>query len=394
MSQNEFRLIKIPDVAESIPLTAGVGGAFLQIVRGFSIWFWLIVGLPTFLAALYFFVIASDVYMSESRFIVRAPGRQAASGILGTLMQSAGMERAPEDAFAVESFIDSRDAVRKLEQGNNLRAVFGRPEGDFLNSFPAWWWGNSFEALYKHYQRFVVVTIDSATGVTTLQVKAFRPQDAIAINAALLHYSEQLVNALNVRAEQDAVSQANREVELTETRLAEIQKNITAYRNHEGILDPKLTSGSIYGALNGAMVARIATQTQLAELERNSPGSPAIPSLRARLAALNAQLSGTMRSVTGENNSVAGKLSGYEKLELSQEIAAKLLASATLSLQTARQDARAKHLYVEHIAEPNLPDYPLFPRRIFYFLITVASSLIVYGIAWLLFASIREHGDA
>jgi capsular polysaccharide transport system permease protein len=142
------------------------------------------------------------------------------------------------------------------------------------------------------------------------------------------------------------------------------------------------------------MIARIATQTQLAELEQNAPGSPAIPSLRARVAALNAQLDGTMRSVTGSGSSVAGKLGGYETLELSKEIAGKLLASATQSLQTARQEARAKHLYVEHVAEPNLPDYPLFPRRLFYFLITMVSALLVYGIAWLLFASIREHGDA
>jgi len=391
MSQNEFRVTRIADDALGAPLAGG--GLLPRIARRFSIWFWLIVALPTVLAAVYFFVIASDVYMSESRFIVRAPGRQP-PGLLGSLMQSTGMQTVSEDAFAVESFLGSRDAVHKLEQGNDLRAVFARPEGDFINSFPTFWWDGSFEALYKHYQRFVSVTIDSATGVTTLQVKSFRPEDSRAVNAALLHYSEQLVNALNIRAEEDAIRQASREVELAEIRLAEIQKDITTYRNRESILDPKLTTGSIYNAVNGAMVARIATQTQLAELERNAPGSPAIPSLRARLTALNAQLDGTMKSITGDNGSVAGKLSGYEKLALSQEIAAKLLASATQALQSARQEARAKHLYVEHIAEPNLPDYPLYPRRIFYFLITVASALIFYGIAWMLFASVREHGDA
>ena len=41
--------------------------------RSLNIWFWAIVGLPTLLAGVYFFAIASDLYLSEVKFLVRGP---------------------------------------------------------------------------------------------------------------------------------------------------------------------------------------------------------------------------------------------------------------------------------------------------------------------------------
>jgi len=44
---------------------------------------------PTVLAMIYFGFLASDIYTSESRFVVRSPDRQTASP-LGLLMKGAG----------------------------------------------------------------------------------------------------------------------------------------------------------------------------------------------------------------------------------------------------------------------------------------------------------------
>ena len=45
--------------------------------------FLLIVMLPTFVATIYYGLIAADVYISESRFVVRSPERQTASPLAG-----------------------------------------------------------------------------------------------------------------------------------------------------------------------------------------------------------------------------------------------------------------------------------------------------------------------
>src|SRR5215469_1606791 len=119
----------VVDAAVAPPRNAA---RFQRLFRSFNPWLWGIVGLPTLIAGVYYFAIASDLYLSEAKFIVRSPKQVQTSG-LGALLQSSGfLGRATEDTNAVQDFIMSRDAVRKLEEKNGLRAVFSRPEGDFV----------------------------------------------------------------------------------------------------------------------------------------------------------------------------------------------------------------------------------------------------------------------
>src|SRR6202011_1755579 len=106
---------------------------------------------------------------------------------------STGLGRAVDDTAVVQDFIMSRDAVRKLEQQNDLRAIFGRPEGDFVTRFPGILMRSDFEALFRRYDLFVFVETDNTTGVVALRVKAYRPEDSQKVASALLSYSEQLV---------------------------------------------------------------------------------------------------------------------------------------------------------------------------------------------------------
>jgi len=64
-------------------------------------------------------------------------------------------------------------------------------------------------------------------------------------------------------------------------------------------------------------------------------------------------------------------------------------ASAFTSLEAARLEAQRQQLYLETIAQPNLADYPLYPKRMISFGMVLASCLLAYGIAWLLVVSAR-----
>src|SRR5258708_34309742 len=201
-----------------------------RLSRPFNPWLWGIVGLPTLIAGVYYFAIASDLYLSEAKFIVRRPKQVQTSGI-GALLQSTGLGRAAEDTSAVQDFIMSRDAVRKLEQKDDLRTVLSRPEGDFVSRFPGiLFWRKDFEALFARYDHFASVETDTSTAVTALRVKAYRPEDAHNLASALVTYSEQLINELNDRARRDALETARREVDRAEQRLSQIQTERTAYR--------------------------------------------------------------------------------------------------------------------------------------------------------------------
>jgi capsular polysaccharide transport system permease protein len=359
-----------------------------------NLWFWAIVGLPTLLAGVYFFGIASDLYASEVKFLVRGPAK-APSSAFSAMLSSAAGAAVSEDTHAVHQYLLSRDAVRRLEREDDLRALLSRPEGDLISRFPGiMFWRDDFEALLSAYKRFVSVEIDSTSGVSTLEVKAYRPDDARRIAQALVDFSEQLVNTLNERARHDTLAVFQREVDSTEKRIAEIQEQLTAYRVKQKMLDPKSASAGPV-ELVAQMNAQLAnSKAQLAEVLRNSPNSPQIPLIRTRIASLEKLIGEEHSKITGDSNSVATALAEYERLDVQRLLAEKQLSSAFASLEAARLEAQRQQLYLEVIAQPNLADYPLYPRRIVSFATILASCLLAYGIAWLLIASVREHASA
>ncbi len=368
--------------------------AISRFLRSLNIWFWAIVGLPTLIAGVYFFAIASDLYSSEVKFMVRGPSRAPANTITA-MLSAAAATGASEDTFVVHEYIKSRDAVRRLEREDDLRGVLGRPEGDLITRFPGiWFWRKDFEALYQVYNRFVTVESDTISGVSTLQVKAYRPEDAQRMARALLEFSEQLVNQLNERARQDSLATFQREVETTEQHIAKIQTELTAYRIKEKMLDPKSAAMGpleLLAKMNGELAN---SRAQLAEILKNAPNSPQIPLIRTRIGSLEKLIADERTKITGDNNSVVTALTEYERLDVQRLLAEKTLASALTSLEQARLEAQRQQLYLETIAQPNLADYPLYPKRALSFATVVMSCLLAYGIAWLLIASVREHASA
>jgi capsular polysaccharide transport system permease protein len=380
-------------------IAAGVGarplvaGRLLRFLRSLNLWFWAIVGLPTLIAGVYFYGIAANLYMSKAEFIIRSP-KSVQVNPVSAFLQSAGLSRSGDDSAAVADFIMSRDAVRKLEHHDDLRAIFNRPEGDFVTRFPGILGRTDFEALYRHYTYFVSVETDAETGVTTLRVKAYRAKDAQKLAEALLEYSEQLINQLNARARRDALDIAQREVERVEHHIAEIQDKLTAYRVKQKMIDPKTASAGVLMLIQQMTTAEANARAQLSELLRTSPNSPQLPLIRTRIDSLENLIARERAKLSGQTDSVVASMTEYEHLILQRELAERALASAFTSLEAARLEAQRQQVYLERIAQPNLPDYPLYPERTLDFALVVISCLLVYGLAWLLVASVREHASA
>jgi capsular polysaccharide transport system permease protein len=354
-------------------------------------WFLLCVALPTALATLYFGFIASDIYVSESRFVVRSAGQPASPNMFGDLLQTVGITRSQDDTFSVHDYILSRDIVAVLAENHELRDVLARPEGDFIRRFPPPWAGNSFEELFKSYKTFIHVNYDTTTGISTLTVEAFRAEDAHDLASAILRYSEELINRMNERARSDSVEVGRREVQENEERVSSVQTALTEYRLRTNILDPEISAGALLELVGELSSELAAAETMLIQTLRASPESPQIPTLRNRIAALETQVDAERRKVIGNSDAMALQLSEYEHLLLEREFATKALASATVSLEAARMEADRKQLYLEEIIMPNNPDYPLYPRRLRVILLVAVSTLMFYGIAWLVSASVREH---
>lgn len=354
--------------------------------------FLLVVVIPTLAAAIYFLFLATPRYVSEARFVVRAAGQSQPSA-LGVTLQGAGLAPAQTDAFAVHDYVRSRDALAELGRKHDLRTLLGR-DADILSRWPRPWDSRSDEGLHKGFQRFVAVGYDSTTGISTLRVEAFRPEDAQALAEDLLAGGERLVNRMNARAALDAVSDAEQAVEEARARLTDAQGALTAFRNRERFIDPAgpaAESAALIGRLNADVAGLRAERAQIAS---EAPQSPRLPGLDTRIAALERQIEAERARMAGGAASLAPRVGAYEDLVQEREFADRQLAEAAAALVEARQDARRQRLYLQRIVDPGRPDEALLPHRGLSILTVLISLLLIYGIGRLIWAGLREHRQA
>ena len=351
-----------------------------------------IVVAPTALAVLYFGIFASDVYVSESKFVVRSPEKPAASG-LGGLLKSAGFANAGDEIYAAQSFVVSRDALGALNKDDAFKKAFTGVGISPFNRFDPLGWAGSFEDLYEYYRGKVRVVHDSVSSITTLEFRAYSAQDAKHFNQRLLEMAEATVNRLNERGRRDLIQFAIIEVDDAKTKSRSAALALSAFRNQSGVVDPEKQAAVQIQMISKLQDELIATRAQLDQLRAFTPQNPQIPVMQQRLAGLKREIDEQLGRVAGDRKSLAASTAQYQRLLLESQFSDKQLASALASLEEARNEARRKQAYVERIVQPNLPDAPLEPRRTRGILATLLLGLVAWGIASLLVAGVKEHGQ-
>jgi len=356
--------------------------------------FLLTVVLPTLVSALYFGIIASDVYISETRFVVRSPERQTTSS-LGALLKGTSFSRSQEDSYSVQDYIFSRDALRRLDSELDLKKIFSSSKIDIFNRFAGLDpWYDSYEDLHRYYQKKIVsLSLDNASSITTLTISAFSADIAHHINQQLLEMSEELVNQLNERGRQDMIRFAAGEVAVAENNAKTAALALSNYRNQKGVIDPEQQSAIQLQQIAKLQEELIATQAQLSRLQTFTSSNPQIPSLKLQVQSLRREIEAETSRVAGGDRSLANKAAEYQRLALDREFADKQLASALTFLEQARNEAQRKQLYLERIVQPSKPDRAMEPRRFRGVLATFVFGLIAWGILTMLVAGIREHRD-
>lgn len=355
-------------------------------------WFAAAVVLPTLIAVLYYGVIASGIYVSESRFVIKAPERsQSSSSSIGSLLQSTGLGTGQEQSSEIIGYLRSRDALSDLSEQVDVRGAFASSEADFLSRYPQLFEGDSFESLYKYYGSMVATESDPETGLTILRVKAYTSEEAQEINRGLLDLSEGLVNRLNQRVNTRAISEAEERVELAQQRVRDARIQLGAYRNSSEILDPQQQGIGVLEVSNALIAQESALRAQLAEIQRNAPGHPSIPALRDRIDGIAQQVARQTGRAVGTPNGLAAKITEYENLLVEQEFAEQTLTAANAALEQARVEAKQQQYYLERVVEPNSPDDPILPARLRGILAVLFGTLCLYLVGWMLTVGIKEH---
>jgi capsular polysaccharide transport system permease protein len=366
----------------------------LRFLKKINVLLTVVVIIPTILSVIYYGLIASDLFHSESKFVVRSAQRQQAPSLLGSILSGSIFTRTQDEAYVVHDFILSRDALVELNKTLNLGKAYASEKNDFLTRFPAPWSDDSFESLYRHYQNHILISYDNTSGISTLRTASHDASLAQLTNERLLAMSEQLVNEISERGRNDLIRYATAEVTDAEKRVKEASSALAGYRSQRIVFDPERQAALQLQQLSKLQDELIASKSQLAQLKALSPENPQIPVLQKRTEMLQTEVNNETARVLGRGDtSLAGKAADFERLNLEKAFAERQLASAMTAMENARNESRRKSMYLEKIVAPITADRAAEPRRLRAIALTLTFSIMLYAVLSLLVAGIKEHQE-
>lgn len=392
-------LLRRADVAGPLPASR-----FRPSLRSLS--FAVLVLLPTALAALYYFGVAADQYLSEFRFTLSAADFPRADTPLSLLVGSSVRSPAALQSQVLVQYIASRAIVDDIGRSVDLRRLFAAPQAD--------WWSRlaqpaPIEELVAYWRRHIDPFYDPANGTVTVRVRAFAPADALRIAQAIAAACERLVNDLSLRARRDTLRRAETELAQSETRLSAILGEIRAFRDRAGLIDPgkAAESGGVLATrLRDELVDANAKLATLRAYMRDD--APSVKVLKARIRSLEAQRRSLAHQLTGPERppassertasseragspALSGILGSYEELESRRKFAEAAYQLALHGVDQARADADRQQVFIAGFIPPSLPEEALYPRRWRSVGIVALMAFAVWAIGGLAVQSVREH---
>lgn len=366
-------------------------------VSGFKVSFVLLVLLPAIAGVIYYGFIAANQYVAELRFVVRYGPKDTSLGSLvgGATSGGSGASSAtssPEDAHIVTSYIRSRSIVDDIMQRVDLREIFARPEADFVARLRP---NASIDEVREFWQKMVTTNVDGMSGIVTVEVRAFRPEDGVLLAREIESLSERLVNDISVRSRHDTLSRATKEVERAQGMIYEALRDVEAYRNKEGLIDPVQTATDTGKILTEVLGDQLSAENQLMVARQSlGPDSPTVRNLQIRIEALRKQSTALREQLAGTRSTsrnIAAVLGRFEEVTIKQKMAEALYGLAVSGLDRARRAAEAQSLYLMTFVKPRLPEEYTHPKRLFLSFAVAISSLVLWSIGALVVASVEDH---
>lgn len=345
--------------------------------------------LPTLLVGLYMLFLYSDMYISETHFALRNSD-SADAGMLSTVLfpSMPGIT----DAYIVKEFITSQAMMDKVEETIDVKKHYSDKSRDIYSRLCS---NPTREQMWDYWQWITQATYDKDKGIISVEVKAYTPEMAKAINDTILAASEDLVNQMNDRAHEDAIRLMAKEVSDSEKRLLDAQIALQKFRDDKSVLNPTTTAGGIEHVITKLEAEAASLEAELsATLKIMSPGSGRIKILEGRLQALRKQLNSERSRLAGlrqDGSTMSSLVGGYSQLVTEEEFAKERLVKSMSALEMARLKAISQSRYLVPYQPPTLPQESLYPKPLLFTLFSFFALLTGLGLISLCIAAIKDH---
>lgn len=358
----------------------------------------LLVLLPSLAATAYYSIFAADQHAVEVRFAVRGIDSAAVSSeLLGMFTGAATSGSTLTDAYILMDYIHSKEILLRMGEVMDIQKPFSHPNADYIAAFSSP--GAPIEIFVEYWRRMVRTSLDSASRIVTVEVRAFDPDDALKIAQTIVLLSERLVNELSERARQDAVQMVSQEVVRLENRLRQSSEALRSFREKSQDIDPSLTAqanlqrlSSIQSQINEAR-ARLVTQRSYMKADAPPVQHTVnqIKALEEQLKVERERLGSGVTPQLGATGTLSGAVDDYQALLLEQDFAQKAYVSALNSLERARVTADQQQRYLGTFVPPRKPESAIYPRRLLSIAVFILLNITIWAIGVLAVYAIRDH---
>jgi capsular polysaccharide transport system permease protein len=315
--------------------------------------------LPTFVAAWYYYLVATPMYSSRTEFVIQ---QATASSAVSSLFTGTSFATS-QDSVAVQGYLQSQDVMQLLDKDSGFRQHFSDPSIDPIQRLAP---DANNSAAYALYKKVAKISYDPTEGIIKMEVSATDPAKAVEFSRALLKYAETRVDQLTARLRGDqeksaaqsfADAQAN--LELSQRRLVELQQKFKTFSS-------EVEAGMITSQIGSLDVQLTQEKLSLAQMEANAnPNKARMDPVKARIGVLEAQIAELRLKLTesGEGGpSIAAVQSELVMAQADVTTRQMMLAQATSAMETSRIEANRQTRYLEVSVQPVAADDPSYPR--------------------------------
>ncbi len=331
--------------------------------------------LPTILAGIYYYTIATPLFSTRSEFVIQQAEAKGAG--LGGLFSGTQFATS-QDSIAVQGYLQSREAMKRLDKDLGFRAHFTQPQVDVLQRLAP---DATDEAAYKLYKRNVKIAYDPTEGLIRMDIIAVDPETTAAFSRALIGYAEEQVDHLTERLRKDQMQGSRESYAEAEASMLAAQKNVLELQEKYKILSTETEASLISQQISSLETSLSKDRLSLVEMEQNlQPNQARMEPLKRRIEALQDEIS-LLRSRLTEDGQDSQSLAQVQSellvAKANVEIRQMLLSQSLQSLETSRIEANRQVRYLSLSVSPVAPDEATYPRA---FENTMVSMLIFAGI--------------
>lgn len=319
------------------------------------------VGLPTLLAAWYYYFVATPLYATKSEFVIQQANATGGSGMGGLL--SGTQFATSQDSIAVQGYLQSRDAMLRLDEDKGFTSYFSAPQIDPIQRLDP---DATVEATYKAYKRNVRISYDPTEGIIKLEVRAPDPTVSAEFAKALIGYAEEQVDRLTQRMRTNQMEGALAAYENAESAMLAAQRKVVELQEKSKILSSEVEVSLITTQI-GQLETQLSTdRLSLAQMESNqSPNAARMDPVKRRIATLESEIAKLRASLTeGQDGGQSLAQVQSELLVAQADVQTRqlLLAQSLQAMELARTEANRQVRYLSVSVSPIPPDEAAYPR--------------------------------